>query len=172
MKPKNEPQLKKRISRRLILFIVALCLSGITAFPLVTEINILRHIPAYLTMPFISDWIETVYNGIKTTEENYPFMAYGTDWLAFAHLVIAVAFWGPLKDPVKNIWVIQFGRIACVMIFPLAFICGGIRGIPFWWQCIDCSFGIVGYALLTLIYRDIENLEDLVNSNNLKTQTL
>ena len=25
------------------------------------------------------------------------------DWLAFAHVVIAVAFWGPLRDPVKNI---------------------------------------------------------------------
>ena len=29
-------------------------------------------------------------------------IAYGTDWLAFAHITIAVAFLGPLKDPVRN----------------------------------------------------------------------
>ncbi|SCF41963.1 hypothetical protein [Micromonospora mirobrigensis] len=34
-------------------------------------------------------------------------MLYGTDWLAFAHLVLAVAFWGPLRDPVRNVWVVQ-----------------------------------------------------------------
>jgi hypothetical protein len=29
----------------------------------------------------------------------YPFLAYGTDWLAFAHIVIAVFFIGPLVKP-------------------------------------------------------------------------
>jgi hypothetical protein len=32
----------------------------------------------------------------------YPFLAYGTDWLAFVHLVIAVAFVGPFFDPVPD----------------------------------------------------------------------
>jgi hypothetical protein len=59
---------------------------------------------------------------------------YGTDWLAFAHLVIAVAFWGPLRDPVRNIWVIEWGMIACVGIVPLALFAGPVRDIPLWWS--------------------------------------
>jgi len=86
-------------------------------------------------------------------------MAYGTDWLAFAHLVIAVAFWGPLKDPVRNIWVIEFGMIACVLVIPLALIAGPIRGIPFFWQLVDCSFGVFGIIPLWLCRRDILRLE-------------
>jgi hypothetical protein len=67
-----------------------------------------------------------------------PFIACGTDWLAFAHLVIAIAFWGPVRDPVRNIWVVQFGMTAC-----LAVVAGPVRGIPWWWwQLIDISFGV------------------------------
>jgi hypothetical protein len=33
----------------------------------------------------------------------HPWLAYGTDWLAFAHIVIAVFFIGPFVDPVQNI---------------------------------------------------------------------
>jgi hypothetical protein len=91
-------------------------------------------------------------------------MSYGTDLLAFAHLVIAVAFWGPLKDPVKNIWVIQFGMIACIMIFPLAFICGPIRNIPFYWQLIDCSFGAIGLIPLYICYKNILKLEQIISN--------
>lgn len=86
-------------------------------------------------------------------------MAYGTDWLAFAHLVIAVAFIGPFNDPLKNSWVIQFGMIACVMVFPLAFICGAVRSIPFFWQLIDCSFGAIGFVPLYICYKKIMRLQ-------------
>jgi len=64
-----------------------------------------------------------------------------------------------LKDPVKNIWVIQFGTISCVIVFPLTLIAGPIRGIPFYWQLIDCSFAVFGFLLLYLCYKDILNLE-------------
>jgi len=39
--------------------------------------------------------------------DGYPFIAYGTDWLAFAHFVIAIAFIGPWRDPVRNVWVVE-----------------------------------------------------------------
>jgi hypothetical protein len=87
------------------------------------------------------------------------FIAYGTDWLAFAHLMIAIAFWGPIKDPVRNIWVVQFGMLACVGIAPLALICGPIRGIPFYWTCIDLSFGVFGLLPLVMAYRHIRVLQ-------------
>jgi len=95
-------------------------------------------------------WLNTVQHAVSDTNAKYPYLSYGTDWLAFAHIVIAVAFIGPLRDPVRNIWVLEFGIIACLMVFPLAFIAGPIRQIPFYWQLIDCSFGVFGAVPLLL----------------------
>ncbi len=167
MKNTREQQLTIKIRRLILLFIIGLCLSGITAFPLLSEISFLHDKIATHFPVFVQYWIAKVYSGMASVDALYPFMAYGTDWLAFAHIVIAVAFIGPYKDPIRNIWVIQFGRIACCMIFPLAFICGGIRGIPFWWQLIDCSFGVGGLILLTCIYRNIQKLESILINNKL-----
>jgi hypothetical protein len=166
MKNNTPHKLDRKIKRQIILFISCLCLSGVTAFPLVYEISLLHDKISPLFPVFVQYWIDKVYSGIKAINSSYPFMAYGTDWLAFSHLVIAVVFIGPYRDPVRNIWVIQFGRIACFMIFPLAFVCGGIRGIPFWWQLIDCSFGAVGLIVLTSIYRNIQKLELLILNIN------
>ncbi len=154
----NERKLRKRIKVQIILFIIGIVLSGITAFPIETELAIAYdNISAFPT--YLQKWISDVYFAVKTTNETYPYLSYGTDWLAFAHIVIAVAFIGPLRNPVKNIWVIEFGMIASLMVFPLAFIAGPIRGIPFYWQLIDCSFGAIGFALLNYIYRHILQLE-------------
>ena len=161
----NVKSLKKRIRVVLVFFIVALAFSGLTAFPLEWELGLLNRlvsdpassVPAL--WPGLAEWIAFVYRGVQDTHRQYPFMAYGTDWLAFAHLVIAVAFWGPLKDPVRNIWVIEFGMIACVLVIPLALIAGPIRGIPFFWQLVDCSFGVFGIIPLWLCRRDILRLE-------------
>jgi hypothetical protein len=152
--------LQRNIKSMLILFIVFLILSGITAFPLEQELRFLLSVKDYFPAR-VGAWLQTVALAIIDTNTKYPFMSYGTDWLAFAHLVIAVAFIGPLRDPVRNIWVIQFGMIACVMVFPLAFICGAIRHIPFYWQLIDCSFGVLGFIPLYICYRWIKQLEIL-----------
>lgn len=168
MKTQTEQQLKAKIRRLLIVFIVFLVLSGVTAFPLEWELSIL--VDATQTAPsFIKNRAQDVYHALKDTNAKYPFMAYGTDWLAFAHIVIAVAFIGPLKDPVRNIWVLQFGMIACLMIFPLAFICGPVRHIPFYWQLVDCSFGVFGIIPLYICYRNILKLEQTNLTNHSKT---
>ena len=154
----NSESLKKSIRRWIIFFMIALVLSGVTAFPLETEL-------AWLNSFFpdsetgLSLWIQKVYLALHHTNMEYPFLAYGYDWLAFAHIVIAVAFIGLLKNPVRNKWIIQFGMIACVMVLPLAFIAGYVRGIPFYWQLIDCSFGIAGFIPLYICYRKIIALE-------------
>ncbi|RBL84536.1 hypothetical protein DDE05_23215, partial [Streptomyces cavourensis] len=62
---------------------------------------------------------------------------------------------------VRNIWVIEFGMIACAGIIPLALICGPIRGIPFWWSVIDMSFGVFGVIPLLIVRRMIKRLEVL-----------
>jgi hypothetical protein len=51
------------------------------------------------------------------------------------------------------------GMIACIAVFPLAFICGPIRGIPFFHQIIDISFGFFGFILLLNIYNNINQLK-------------
>ena len=145
----------------LFAFIVLLILSGVTAFPLQWEMSLANDF--MLSLPsnnLLSEWYFKVSQGLNETWDKYPFIAYGTDWLAFAHIVIAVAFIGPFRDPVRNIWVIEFGMIACLMIFPLAFIAGPIRGIPLFWQLIDCSFGVFGSILLYYICRKIKILEN------------
>jgi hypothetical protein len=106
-------------------------------------------------------WIATVSNGLININEHYQFVLYGTDWLAFAHLIIAVAFIGLYREPVRNKWLIYWGMIACIGVLPLAFICGSIREIPFYWQLIDCSFGVLGIIPLYLLHIWVKKLEKI-----------
>lgn len=159
----NDKKIINQIKTLLIVFIIFLVLSGITAFPIETELQIL-HEHSHIFPDFISNWLADVYFAVKTTNNNFPFLGYGTDWLAFAHIVIAVAFIGPVKDPVKNIWVIEFGIIACLMVIPLALIAGAVRGIPFYWRIIDSSFGIIALFPLIWCHRLIKKLE-LINKS-------
>ena len=127
-----------RIRIWIILFVICLVLSGVTAFPLLTEV---RWVSSLALPEFAATWIDEVEAALEATP---PLLFYGTDWLAFAHIVIGLAFIGPFRDPLRNIWVIEWGMVCCVAIIPLALIAGPIRGIPFWWTVIDMSFGVVG----------------------------
>ncbi|HET9486230.1 MAG TPA: hypothetical protein VFO54_02300 [Chryseosolibacter sp.] len=156
----NSLKIRRRIESTLLVFMVCLILSGVTAFPIESQLGLAtRWIEqlAYDT-PF-TRWIGLVYQGVRETNLKFPFIAYGTDWLAFAHLVIAVAFIGPLRDPRRNIWVVEFGMIACLAVLPMAFIAGEVREIPFFWRLIDCMFGLVGGLALWRCHRDIKQLE-------------
>jgi hypothetical protein len=151
---------ERQVQLLIIVIMTGLVISGLTAFPIQHELQIAhRWISTNGTNNLLSNWIATVHKGVTATYEHYPFMAYGTDWLAFAHIMIAVAFIGPLRDPVRNIWVIEFGLIASAAIFPLALIAGSLREIPFQWQLIDCSFGLVAGTLLLICYQKIKTLE-------------
>jgi hypothetical protein len=155
----------RRIRFWLSVFILGLFLSGVTAFPLQAELSWLLSLFQMEILRSAAQstglllWIERVNEGLLATNAHYPFLAYGTDWLAFAHLVIAVAFLGPFIDPVRNKWVITFGLIACAGVIPLALIAGHIRGIPVGWRLIDCSFGVFGSIPLLLCRRLIAGLE-------------
>src|SRR5260370_30606485 len=133
-------------------FIAGLVLSGVTAFPHHSELRwLVSCLHAGSLQPMAEStgllpWIERVYVALSTTNSHYPFLAYGTDWLAFAHVVIAGAFIGPYGDPVRNKWVISFGLVACAGVIPLALIAGSMRGISLPWRLIDCSFGILGHS--------------------------
>ena len=84
---------------------------------------------------------------------------------SFAHIVIAMAFIGPLKDPIKNKWIIDWAMLACIAVFPLAFIAGPIRHIPMFHILIDCSFGVVGLVPLYFCRKWIKELEQNKNGN-------
>jgi hypothetical protein len=142
--------LRRRIKYLTWVFIIGLVVSGATAIPLSWELDRLAEFLGVANkssgdaVSGLAHWIFSVREGLHDTNAHYPFMAYGTDWLAFGHFVIAVAFVGALRDPVRNLWLFTFGMIACAMIVPYAFIFGGLRGIPVGWRLIDCSFGLIG----------------------------
>lgn len=149
--------LRRRIRLWLWLFIAGLVLSGVTAIPLAWELDRLAGLLGHGGSG-LSDWVWRVRDGLHETYARCPFIAYGTDWLAFGHLMIAIAFVGPLRDPVRNRWVVTFGMIACVLVVPWALVFGPLRGIPFFWRLIDCSFGVFGIIPLWLCRRDIDEL--------------
>ncbi|MDH4388341.1 MAG: hypothetical protein QE269_06405 [Fimbriimonas sp.] len=140
-------------------FIFGVVISGVTAFPLTWEVNL-------LVQWFgqgdggLATWLRTVQAGLQNNDQNYPFIAYGTDWLAFGHLAIAGAFVGPYRDPVKNKFIIQWGMWTCALVPLLAFTCGPIRGIPFGWRIIDSLFGIIGIVPLWLVLKDTTELDN------------
>lgn len=151
----------KRIRLCIAVVIVGLFLSGVTAFPLETEVRwgcqllgVSEGPPAAGASGALA-WLGRVREGLEQTNRHYPFLAYGTDWLAFAHLALAVLFVGPYRDPVRNAWVIDFGQIACGGVVALAMIAGPVRGIPFGWRCIDSSFGVLAAIPLWVARRDI-----------------
>ncbi len=145
----------KAIRTHLLLFISLLVISGLTAFPIETEIDFMMSVINYFPS-FFQNWIKLLYQDIHNTP---AVMFYGTDWLAFAHVVIALFFIPVYLNPTLYKINLQIGIAACLLIFPLAFICGSIRNIPFFHQLIDCSFGIIGAAYLYYILRKINNLK-------------
>ena len=84
---------------------------------------------------------------------------YSTDWLAFAHIIICLFFVPVYLDPLRYRANLVVGMAACVSVFLLAFICGPVRGIPFFHQLIDCAFGLLGLLPLGYAYRTTQTLK-------------
>ncbi|MEP6682213.1 MAG: hypothetical protein ABJA35_03095 [Parafilimonas sp.] len=141
-----------------IIFIAALVISGITAFPIYEELKWVINSNIFDRNSVIAKWIYKVWIGVKKAHEDFPFIFYGFDWLAFAHIVIAILFIGVYQHPVRNRWIIQWAIITCVCVLPLALIAGFIRGIPFFHILIDCSFGVIGLIPLFIIQTKIKKL--------------
>jgi hypothetical protein len=159
-------RLLRRIRWALAVFIFGLILSGLTAFPLLHELDWLCALLGFDTAVLpeghngLAYWLLLVRHALAEEHARYPFLAYGTDWLAFAHIVIAFFFVAPLRDPVRNIAVLRAGMAACVAVIPLALVCGEVLGIPLYWRFIDCSFGVFGIVPLWLVWRWTKRLED------------
>lgn len=161
------PALLRRIRIVTILFMAGLVISGITAIPLVSGIDWLVQVTGVSQAgngqapeSGWAAWLLRVSAALHEMDRAHPFLFYGTDWLAFAHVVIAIAFIGAVRDPVQNEWLFVFGLIACALIPPWALILGRLRSVPFWWQLIDCGFGVLGAVPLWLCLRWTRQLSD------------
>lgn len=138
----NEAVLRRRVKWLTWVFIIGLVISGATAIPLESELDLLAKSLGVAEKSSgeatsgLTHWFLLVREALHEMDAKYPFLAYGTDWLAFGHFVIAVAFIGALRDPVRNVWLFTFGMIACALIVPYAFVFGTVRGIPIYWRLL------------------------------------
>ncbi len=159
----RERTLHKRIKALVSFFILGLVLSGVTAIPLEPEVDWLLHASGAAGASESGAgwvvWLTKVQSTIHEVRISNPFLFYGTDWLAFGHFAIAIAFVGAFRDAVRNRWLFDFGLIACALVIPYALIFGAIRGIPIWWRLIDCLFGAVGAIPLWFCRRWSRELE-------------
>ena len=133
-------------------------ISGLTAVPLVRLTGLLQ----VWTRPFggpLHQWASQAADAVAHVDSTYPILFYGTDWLAFAHVVIGLSFIGPWRDPVRNRWVVEWGLWCCGLVVLLAFAWAPVRDIPFFWSCVDASFGVFGAVPLWLVLKRIQKLE-------------
>jgi hypothetical protein len=153
----TESALSTRIRAWTLFLMAGLFLSGITAIPLRTELAALAH--AFPAASLLGAWLGQIQNAVDDVSMRYPLLFLGTDWLAFGHIVIGLGFIGLLIDPLRNEWLITWGMIACALVLPWAWIFGAARGIPWWWRCVDSSFGFGGMIPLLLIRAYVNELK-------------
>lgn len=164
------PATLRPIRAAILVVIVGLILSGLTAFPLLHELNLMSSVVTGEsgealqqldpnTHSGLTHWVLKVRQGLEETHRKYPFIAYGTDWLAFAHLMIALFFILPYREPARYIGVLHVGVWCSLLIIPLALICGHVREIPMGWRLIDCAFGVLCLPPLLFAIRRTQKLE-------------
>ena len=130
-------------------FIVGLVLSGLTAMPVITQLEIATRIFSR-DGTALGAWLWRVYDAAVVMDRDMPFMFYGYDWLAFGHIAIAIAFVPAWRDPARHAWLYDYGLILCGLVIVWAMTVAPFRGIPFGWRLIDCSFGVIGAAPLLI----------------------
>ena len=140
-----------------------LFVSGVTVWPAIWELKTGVHLiwgdgePTGVVHGFVMKSIAA----LESVKANYPFLLYAHDWLAFAHIVLAILFAGAIRDPVRNIWIVQCGLIMCALVPILAGICIPLRGLPSRWFLIDFAFAPAAALPLWIAMRDIRRVENL-----------
>ncbi len=132
----------------LALAIAGLVITALIAFPVVTNSQYLLAMAGEDTVfgryfPEMGKWVSLAVRGIQDTEASYPFLFYMSDWMVFAHLVVAAFLYGAFIEPARNVWIIQVSIWTCLAVIPFALIAGEVRHIPLFWRLIDCSFGVI-----------------------------
>ena len=138
-----------------------LFISGVTVWPAIIELK------TFVSLVWgdkaaadgLHRFILLAITGLEDTRKHYPFLLYAGDWLAFAHIMLAILFAGAIRDPVRNKWIVQCGLIMCALVPFLAAICNPIRDLPRWWFFIDFAFAPGAALPLWIAYIDIRAIE-------------
>ena len=142
-----------------VLLMIGLVVAGGTAFFIPWGVDLIVNHSSLPKLINQTAWLTYVFSGVNEIDKSFDFVWYGTDWMAFAHLLFAILFYGLYQDPVRNKWLVDFGLIACIAIVPIALGFGHLRGIPVVWQLLDISFGVIAGAFLLRIKSLIQSLE-------------
>ena len=151
----------KRAKIMLGIIVFGLLVSGVTVWPAVPELKAAVRIMWGDAVPSgtIHGFVLQAIDGLEATQATYPFLLYAHDWLAFAHIVLAILFAGAIRDPVRNVWIVQCGLIMCALVPVLAGICVPLRGIPAVWFLIDFAFAPAAALPLWIALKDIRRVE-------------
>jgi hypothetical protein len=151
----------KRAKWMLGIVAVGLFLSGVTVWPVAPELRMGvrmvwgdREASGALHL-----FVLRVLEALDFVGDRYPFLFYGYDWLAFAHVVLAILFAGAMRDPVRNIWIVQCGLIMCALVPVLAGVCIPLRGLPLVWFWFDSAFAVGAALPLGIAWYDIRRAE-------------
>jgi hypothetical protein len=160
MKTVTDVILRRRIRDWTLFFMAALFASGLSAIPLRPELNFLVQSFGQGDPPTtFGAWLLQAQGAVNDVSTRWPFLAIGTDYLAFGHIVIGLGFIGLLRDPIRNEWLITWGILACVLVIPWAWGFGWVRGIPWGWRLVDCAFGVGGLIPLLIIRVSVQELK-------------
>jgi uncharacterized protein YecE (DUF72 family) len=151
----------KLAKRMLGVVAFGLFVSGVTVWPAVPELKAAVSLiwGAAEAASVLHGFVLKAVEGLETVTAEYPFMLYAHDWLAFAHIVLAILFAGAMRDPVRNVWIVQCGLIMCALVPVLAGICIPVRGLPLCWFWLDFAFAPAAALPLWLALRDIRRAE-------------
>lgn len=138
-----------------------LFVAGVTVWPAVPELKMAVHLVWEDAAPSgtLHKFVLRAIAGLEAAQRDYPFMLYAHDWLAFAHIVLAILFAGAIRDPIRNVWIVQCGLIMCALVPVLAAICIPLRGIPYIWFFFDFAFAPAAALPLWIALSDIKKAE-------------
>ena len=147
--------------RTLLTIIIAITvLSGIaTIFPVTISGWLLENSSNFPA--FMSAWIEKVYAGLSETEKSAAFIFYGLDWLAFSHFLMAGLFFGAIRNPVRNKFIVEWALCGCMLALPVIWIAGVVRTVPVFHLLVDTVFAFAGIFVFLVIQKKITRIESL-----------
>ncbi len=145
----------------IVIVVFGLLVSAVTIWPAIPELKMAVRIVWGDAAPtgVLHSFVVKAIKGLEAMEADYPFMLYAHDWLAFAHIMLAILFAGAIRDPIRNVWIVQCGLTMCALVPVLAGICVPIRGIPWIYFWVDFAFAPGAALPLWIALRDIRRVE-------------